>query len=112
MAQLKFSGIQPVAFGNRECTPHKLNTGERLRLERISFDSDANEEKADEQLAKCFDEDDQSYVLDFLANHMTPTDKNLLKSYLLEGEKAIAMLDRVIDATVEKNVKSQEAAND
>lgn len=112
MAQLIFSGMVPVKFGERDCTPRKLNTGDRLRLQRIKFDSDANIAEADEQLAKSFVEDDQDYVREFL-DKMTPTDKNLLKSYLLEGEKAIAMLDRVVDKAVEnaaQNTQPQEDA--
>jgi Mg/Co/Ni transporter MgtE len=35
---------------------------------------------------------------------MTPTDKGILRSYLLEGEKAIAMLDAYSDKAAEKAV--------
>lgn len=119
MAQLKFSGIRPVAFGERECTPRKLNTGDRLRLNRIEFKSDADIEEADKVLAGCFIESDQDYVAEFL-KVMAPNDKNILKSYLLNGEKAIAMLDQTADAMAEKAIakleeealKKQEAANE
>lgn len=121
MAQLKFSGIRPVAFGERECTPRKLNTGDRLRLERIEFKSDADIEEADKVLSGCFIESDQDYVAEFL-KVMAPNDKNILKSYLLNGEKAIAMLDRTSDVMAEraidemvktaKEAKEQEAANE
>lgn len=100
MAQLKFSGIQPVSFDNRDCTP-KLDNGKLLRLARLKFDTEANIAEADKVLASCFP-DDEEYVLDFLTNKMLATDKRILQSYLTNGEKAIAMLDRSIDAFAEK----------
>ena len=105
MAQkLRFSGIQPVEFNGRDCTPKSLDTGERLRLSRIKWDSNDAAAKADELLASCFIEEDQDYVLDFLTKHMTPTDKAILRSYLLEGEKALAMIDRTSDQMATKAV--------
>lgn len=104
MAQLKFSGIQPVEFNGRNCTPEVNTTGMRLRLDRIKFTSEADINEADEILAECFPQD-KDYVYEFIHNHMTPTDKSILRSYLLEGEKAIAMLDRTSDAMAEKAVK-------
>lgn len=105
MAQkLRFSGIQPVEFNGRDCTPKSLDTGERLRLSRINWDSNDAAAKADDLLASCFIEEDQDYVLDFLTKHMTPTDKAILRSYLLEGEKALAMLDRTSDQMATKAV--------
>lgn len=99
MAQLKFSGIQPVEFNGRDCTP-ALDTGKRLRLARLKFD-EANIDEADRILASCFP-DDEEYVKNFLATKMTPADKHILQAYLLNGEKAIAMLDRTSDAMAEK----------
>lgn len=115
MAQLKFAGIQPVSFNDHDCMP-KLDTSKRLRLERIKFTTDAESAKADEVLASCFP-DDEEYVLDFLSNKMTTADKQILRSYLLQGEKAIAMLDRSADIFAEKTVEealkaSQEAGNE
>ncbi len=103
MAQLKFSGIQPVEFNGRDCTP-QLDTGKRLRLSRIRFETEADIEDADKLLASCFP-DDQDYVLDFLGTKMLPTDKRILAAYLLNGEKAIAMLDRTSDAYAEKAIE-------
>lgn len=99
MAQLKFSGIQPVEFNGRDCTP-KLDTGKRLRLERLKFD-EANMDETDRVLASCFP-DDEEYVAQFLRDKMTPADKHILQAYLLNGEKAIAMLDRTSDVMAEK----------
>ena len=99
MAQLKFSGIQPVEFNGRDCTP-ALDTGKRLRLARLKFD-EANIDETDRILASCFP-DDEEFVKDFLATKMTPADKHILQAYLLNGEKAIAMLDRTSDAMAEK----------
>lgn len=97
---LKFTGIQPVSFNDRECTP-KLDTGKRVRLSRISFKTDAEIAKANEVLASCFP-DDEEFVLDFITNKLTPSDKQVLRTYLVQGEKAIAMLDRTTDLFAEK----------
>ena len=102
MAQLKFSGLQPVEFNGRDCTP-QIDTGRRLRLSRLNFNSEADIKNANEILASCFP-NDEDFVLDFLTNKMLPTDKRILASYLLNGEKAIAMLDRTSDAYAEKMV--------
>lgn len=105
MAQkLRFSGIQPVEFCGRDCTPRTLTTGDRLRLQQIDWKTEDNAREADEVLAGCFEENDQEFVLQFLSQHMTPTDKGILRSYLLEGEKAIAMLDAYSDKAAEKAV--------
>ena len=84
MAQLKFSGIQPVEFNGRDCTP-KLDTGKRLRLARLKFD-EASIDETDRVLASCFP-DDEEYVAEFLRSKMTPADKHILQAYLLNGEK-------------------------
>lgn len=111
MAQLKFSGIQAVAFDNRDCMP-ALDTSKRLRLERAKFTTDAEIEKANAILASCFP-DDEEYVLDFVTNKMLPADKKILQAYLLQGEKAIAMLDRSVDLFVEKATnEAMEGAKD
>lgn len=115
MAQLKFAGIQPVSFNDRDCMP-KLDTSKRLRLERIKFTTDAESAEADKVLASCFP-DDEDFVLDFLSNKMTTADKQILRSYLLQGEKAIAMLDRSADKFAEETVKealraTKEASNE
>ncbi len=110
MAQLKFSGIQPVSFDNRDCMP-ALDNSKILRLGRLKFDTEANIEEADKILASCFP-DDEDFVYEFLSTKMLATDKRILQSYLLNGEKSIAMLDRSIDALAEKALeKGLEAQN-
>lgn len=103
MAQLKFDGIQPVSFNDHDCMP-KLDTSKRLRLERIKFDTEANIAEADKLLASCFP-DDEEYVLDFLSNKLTVADRQLLRSYLLQGEKALRALDQVANKLAEEAVK-------
>lgn len=110
MAQLKFSGIQAVEFDGRDCMP-TIDTGKRLRLSNVKFTTDAEIEKANQVLASCFP-DDEEYVLDFLTHKMTPSDKRILQTYLLQGEKAIAMLDRSVDTFAEKIAEgAMEGAN-
>lgn len=100
MAQLKFDGIQPVCFGGRDCMP-KTNTELRLRLQGISFKTDAETEKADKIIAECFP-DDQEYVEKFLNNEMTPYEKQELRAYLVSGPSAIRMINKAIsDAMAE-----------
>lgn len=85
---LSFNGLEPVAFGGKECTP-KINTEVRLRLSQIK-EYDAN---ADEVLASAFP-DDEEYVLEFLKKKMTTFDKQTLHVYLIGGE---IMMQKILD---------------
>lgn len=103
MAQLSFTGVQPVAFNGKDCTP-EINTGTRLRLGRLQFETEAQIENANKVLASCFP-NDEDYVLEFLETKMLPNDKKILQAYLLNGEKAIAMLERTSDAYADKMIE-------
>lgn len=104
---LKFSGIQPVQFGGRDCAPTTLSTELKLRVERASFETEEQEKRADEVLASCFP-DDEAYVLDFLQTKMTATDKRFLQAYLTGGEKAIAILEDTIKTGIARRMESVE----
>ena len=109
MAQLSFDGIQPVTFGGRDCTP-SLDAELRLRIRNLKFDTGADEAQADEILAQAFPKD-EGYVKEFLANQMTPFEKQQLQAYLIAGAGGIRMLDQTmanIMATIQ--AKSQERA--
>lgn len=103
---LKFSGIQPVQFGAKDCTPAALNAEIKLRLERISFDTEADTKKAEEILAGCFP-DDEAYVLDFIRAKMTTIDKQILRAYLTGGDRAVDLLEETIKNSVAKQVEKK-----
>jgi hypothetical protein len=106
---LKFSGIQPVQFGAKDCTPATIDTETRLRLDRLRFDTEADTKKAEETLAGCFP-DDEAYVLEFIRTKMTETDKRYLQAYLTGGERAITALDESIKTAIaDKIAKATEA---
>lgn len=94
MAQLSFDGIQPVVFGGKECAP-KVNAEQRLRLQQLKFETEADNEKADKMLAECFPENEK-YVFDFLNKQMTPFEKQQLRAYLISGANGIRILDQAI----------------
>jgi len=100
---LKFSGIQPVGFGGKDCTPAQLDQETKLRLERLRFDTEANTKKAEETLASCFP-DDEAYVLEFIRTKMTGSDKQYLQAYLTGGERAVQMLDESIRTAIAKKI--------
>lgn len=100
---LKFSGIQPVVFGGKECEPTALDAETKLRLERLRFDTEANIKKAEETLAGCFG-DDEAYVLEFIRTKMTQTDKQYLQAYLTGGERAVKLLDETIRTSIQKQI--------
>ena len=103
MAQLRFDGLQPVGFGGRDCTP-KVNAEQRLRLQGLKFATDADLEKADKIMAGCFPED-SDYVAGFLAEQMTPFEKQQLRTYLIAGAGGIRMLDETVTNAVNEAMK-------
>lgn len=105
---LKFSGIQPVQFGAKDCEPAKLTAETKLRLERISFDSEAETKKAEEILAGCFP-NDEAYVLEFIRTKMTTIDKQILQAYLTGGERAVQLIEDAIRDKINTTAKNPEA---
>lgn len=88
---LKFNGIQPVEFGTRSCTP-KLDADKKLRLGRLKYETQSDEDEADTILASCFPED-EAFVLDFLKTQMSKSDKQYLQVYLTAGERGIKAIE-------------------
>lgn len=101
---LKFSGIQPVQFGAKDCTPSQINAETKLRLERISFETEASTKKADEVLAACFP-DDEAFVLDFIRDKMTTVDKQILRAYLTGGERAVQLLEETMKQSIVSKIE-------
>lgn len=106
---LKFSGIQPVQFGAKDCTPATLNAETKLRLERISFETEADTKKAEEILAGCFP-DDEAFVLDFIRAKMTTIDKQILKAYLTGGERAVRLIEDSIKDSINSTLAKKTEA--
>ena len=75
----------------------RLTQGLRLRLEQISFDTEANAQDAYEILADCFP-DDHDFVLDFIKNEMMPRDPQTLRNYLLNGTEGLKAEQSAYDA--------------
>ena len=84
---LKFSGLQPVEFGDKAYKPI-IDADKRLRLSQIKFDTKASTEKAEEVMASCFG-DESAVVLDFIRSEMAPVEKQLLSIYLQQGERGL-----------------------
>lgn len=94
MAQLTFDGIQPVRFGGRDCTP-STDAELRLRIQSLKFDTDAEQARANEILAKAFPEDEE-YVRTFLDKQMTTFEKRQLQAYLIAGPGGTRAIDNAI----------------
>lgn len=83
---LSFNGLEPVAFGGKDCTP-KIDAELKLRLSQIK----KYDESVDEVLASAFP-DDEAYVASFLKDKMTFIDKEILHAYLLGGETMVSTI--------------------
>lgn len=105
MAQLTFDGIRPVRFGDKDCMP-KVNAEQRLRLQQLKFETEADNEKADKLFAECFPEDKQ-YVAAFLDEFMTPFEKQQLRAYLISGANGIRILDEVITKAMNEAMEGE-----
>lgn len=101
---LSFKGIEPVQFGDRTCTPAIITAEQKLRLDRIDFNTNDGIKKADQILAASFP-DDEAYVLDFLKK-MTTIDKQMLKAYLTGGERAVASIEDGIRSAIIESMKA------
>ena len=98
---LSFSGIQPVEFGGKDCTP-KLDTELKMRLAQIKTYTEAD----DDVLASAFP-DDEAYVRAFLKDEMTVLEKQTLHAYLLGGMTAVDTLMDGIKDTFRKVVNEK-----
>ena len=98
---LSFSGIQPVEFGGKDCTP-KLDTELKMRLAQIKTYTEAD----DDVLASAFP-DDEAYVRAFLKDKMTVLEKQTLHAYLLGGMTAVDTLMDGIKDTFRKVVNEK-----
>lgn len=94
MAQLSFSGLQPVSFGGKECAP-KLDTEIRLRIANTKFDTASDIEHAAKVFAEAFP-DDKDTVRDFIENQMSAYELRELQIYLTQGANAAKAVSEVI----------------
>ena len=98
---LHFNGLEPIDFKGKECTP-KVDTEARLRLNTIKFGTEAEIKEADEVLASCFEE---QYAKDFIRAKLSPDDKEVLRTYLANGETGLNRLNDITNGAVDKFVK-------
>lgn len=97
--KLEFSGLQPVSFNGKDCEPSKPNAEQRLRLGRIKFDTDADEQNAVKVLASCFPNDGE-FVEQFLLSRATPIEMSKLANYLMAGAEGIGLTEKVIEEKI------------
>ena len=108
---LKFSGLQPVEFGDKAFKPI-IDADKRLRLSQIKFDTKTATERAEEVMASCFG-DNAPIVLDFIRSEMGPQEKQLLSIYLQQGEQGLELWRNAYDKIItEQLAKAQEEAED
>ena len=103
MAQLSFSGLQPVSFGGKECAP-KLDTEIRLRISNVKLDTASDIEHAAKVFAEAFP-DDKDYVRDFIENQMTGYEVRELQVYLTQGAKAAKDISDVIKSAMAEEIR-------
>lgn len=103
----KISQIEPVQFGDKQIEP-VLDAEKKLRLQRISFQGEAAEKKADETIASCFPTD-EAYVLEYLSKCAMPT-KSRLVSYLIGGEETVKAIEEAYKNSI--NARMEGAKND
>ena len=97
---LHFNGLEPIDFKGHMCEP-KIDAEKRLRLQEISFETEAKAREADDVLVSCFEDD---YAKDFIRNKLSADDKVVLKTYLVGGETGLNNLSRATDGAIEKYV--------
>lgn len=96
---LSFNGLEPVAFGGKECTP-KIDAELKLRLSQIK----KYDESVDEILASAFP-DDEVYVSSFIKDKMTIIDKQILHAYLMGGDTMVNTIMNQMEGTLKDETK-------
>lgn len=107
---LKFSGLQPVEFGDKAYKPI-LDADKRLRLSQINFKTKNDIEKAERVMASCFGENEAT-VLDFLQSEMTTPEKQLLGIYLQQGEQGLKMYQDAYSKALDAQLAKVELTED
>lgn len=96
---LDFNGVEPVRFRGKECVP-EITTELRMRLSQIK----RYDKHDDEILAAAFP-NDEAYVKDFLDNHITLFEKQMLHAYLLGGDSAVKPITEKLKDTMSEAMK-------
>ena len=107
MAQLSFSGLQPVSFAGKECTP-KLDAEIRLRVQTLKVEKNGDLKRASEVLCEAFP-DDKEYVKDFIQNQMSVYEVGELQVYLVHGAKACKEMSDALVESMKDNIKKASA---
>lgn len=103
MAQLSFSGLQPVSFGGQECAP-KLDTEIRLRIANVKLETASEIEHAAKVFAEAFP-NDKDYVREFIENQMSTYELRELQVYLTQGAKAAKDISEVIKTAMAEEIR-------
>lgn len=102
MAQLNFSGLQPVTFKGKECQP-KLDAETRLRVQTLKTEKSGDLKHAAEVLCEAFP-DDKEYVRDFIENEMSVYEVSELQVYLAHGAKAAKEISDSIKEAMKESI--------
>lgn len=101
----KISQVEPVQFGDKQVEP-ELDTEKKLRLQKITFATEAEETKADKVLASCFPADEE-FVLEYLTK-CPALEKQRLQAYLVGGEKLVRTIDESLVNTAKGAIKGEQ----
>ncbi|MBQ5909483.1 MAG: hypothetical protein IIW85_04055 [Bacteroidaceae bacterium] len=101
----KISQVEPVQFGDKQVEP-ELDTEKKLRLQKITFATEAEETKADKVLSSCFPADEE-FVLEYLAK-CPALEKQRLQAYLVGGEKLVRTIDESLVNTAKGAIKGEQ----
>lgn len=107
MAQLNFSGLQPVGFGGRECMP-KLDAELRLRIQMMKTETEADKERGAEILAEAFPKDSE-YVRKFILEQMTSYEMRELQVYLSQGAEAAKNISDAVKEALKDEIRKATA---
>lgn len=101
---LKFSGIQPIQFGDKVCAPKPIDAEKRLRLAEVDYSTADRAEKSDDILCGCFEDETAK---EFIRNRLSPDDKQVIATYLRGGETALNRLSDVTNQAIEKYIERE-----
>lgn len=96
---LEIQGIQPVKLGGQLYTPKRIDNEQKLRLQMLKFETEADIAKADDVLCSCFDDDGAKT---FIREQAFADEKQVLAIYLTRGMLGLEHLNKATDKAVEK----------
>lgn len=107
---LQLKTIEPVEFenenGEKKMFMPKLDNEQKLRLETRTFGDDAEQDA--KFLASCFDvkEGEKNWLIGTIFL-LSEYDRQVLRTYLLNGESGVETLKRALDKVLDKNLEKE-----